>query len=278
MKNKYQNSIVYILILFCLTFLSFGAFFNIKAEAKMTTFLYAKVENDDVNLYKTPNATNENCLFAIPKSYFVLLLSNYNEMFYKAQYLDVVGFILKEQVSAVNETPNTPYAEATFYVFTTDGTTVMDSPTSFGKALTTIEKYENVTYYGHTNGEEKTKGRGTIWYYGKTKQGVFGYFYAGLCEINSSIPQNTEVVTTIANPFGESDNDYLYSLVDLTLGVKIVLLLLVLLPAIFLLLLAFKPNLFKKPHKKSCECATNSPKLKKTSNIKKIENYHDDIL
>lgn len=246
-----------------------------KVEAKLTTFLYAKVEDSGVNLYRSPNSINENIYFEIPQSYFVLLLSNYNNDFYKAQYQDVVGFVLKSQVFAINETPTTPFASATFYVFTTDGTTVMDTPTSLGKSLTTIEKYEEITYYGTTQGEEKTMGRGTTWYFGKTKQGVLGYFYAGLCEMNSDIPQNTETVTKATNPFGEDNNDYLYTLIDLSLGVKIVLLILVLLPAIFLLFLAFKPNFLCKPNVKTTK---HLPKKHLHNNIKQIENYPDDNL
>lgn len=250
------------------------------ASAKLTTFMYAKVESSGVNLYKTSNAINENAYFEIPSSYFVLLLSNYNSLFYKAQYQDIVGFILKSQVMPVNETPEMPYlTNTTFYVFTTDGTTVMDSPTSKGKALTTVEKYEEISYYGTILGEEKTMGRGNSWIFGKTKQGVMGYFYAGLCEMNSSIVPNNEIVTKATNPFSENDNDYLYSLVDLTPSVKIALLLLVLLPAIFLLFLAFKPtftgHLPFKRKKQSIKDAQPAKRQTRTA-IKRIESYPDD--
>ncbi len=276
MKNA-QKIVVVIFFLLCTIFTLPVA--PAQISAKLTTFLYAKVENSGVNLYNSPNAIAENIKFEIPNSYFVLLLSNYNDRFYKAQYLDAVGFVLKDQVLPVNETPQTPYAEATFYVFTTDGTAVMDSPTSTGKALTTIEKYEDVTYYGALEGEEKTLGRGTTWYFGKTKQGVTGYFYAGLCEMNNAISQNNETVTKATNPFGEDDNDYLYSLIDLSPGVKVVLLLLVLLPAIFLLILAFKPNIMNRSQKPTTKSNANvSPPKKKIRNIKKIENYPEDNL
>ncbi len=278
---KLARKITFFIIFALLCALSIPCFcVSTVASAKLTTFIYAKVESSGVNLYKSPNAINENAYFEIPSSYFVLLLSNYNSLLYKAQYQDVVGFILKEQVMPVNETPEMPYlTNATFYVFTTDGTTVMDSPTSKGKALTTVEKYEEISYYGTILGEEKTIGRGNSWIFGKTKQGVMGYFYAGLCEMNTAIVPNNEVVTRATSPFNESDNDYLYSLVDLTPSVKIALLLLVLLPAVFLLFLAFKPAFTGRlPFKKHKSPPKDAPPLKRQTRtaIKRIESYPDD--
>lgn len=272
-KNKFLILLIQIFVIIQL----FIPFFNpTKTSAKLTTFVYARVEQSNVYLYKSTNPLPQNAYFEVPESYFVLLLSNFNQIFYKAQYRDVVGYILKDEVSPVSEIPITPYlTDISFYAFTTDGTSIMNSPfNDFQSTLTTIEKYENVDYYGQIIGYEKTQGRGNIWYYGKTKQGVSGYMYSGLCEINQIIPTNTETVTKLDNPFGDNNDDYLYNLVDQSTGLKILLITLITLPSIFLLWLIFRP--IKTPIKENQIKVTKSERKNKT--IKQIQEFNDEEL
>ena len=70
------------------------ATFNITVFATDETSYYARIMFDDVFLYKEPteNNNNENIYFVLPQTYFVELLDKC-ENFYKARYLDKIGYV-----------------------------------------------------------------------------------------------------------------------------------------------------------------------------------------
>lgn len=240
---------------------------------ELTTYYYAQVTNANTYLYSFAQmSTDDNALFELPQSYFVLLISNYNDDFYKAQYRDLVGFVLKDEVSPVAETPESPYlTNITFRIYSSDGKSVYSAPTSKNSTVsTTAELLSSINYYGTISGEELVDGRGTTWFYCKANE-KFGYVYAGYCDKLSAIQQNTESVTLISNPFEDDDNSYLYNLVEMTSGVKLLVLFLLIVPALVLVYLLFKP--FKMEEQKA--------KIKsrsKAQTIKQIQDYYDDSL
>lgn len=212
------------------------------AKQALTSYIYARVESDNVSLYKTPSLSQtDNVLFDLPKSYFVLLITNFSTDFYKAQYRDVVGFVLKDSVEAVEETPVAPYLkDVTFRVFSSDGMHLMASPSISSMAICDVDITRDMDYYGTCYGDEMIDGRGNVWYY--TKYGEnFGYLYSGLCDRLSNIPVNNEQTTLKPNPFDNTNNDYLYSLIEMSLPMKILLIFLVSLPAFVIVILLFKP-------------------------------------
>lgn len=223
------------------------------ASYQLTSYVYARAENDGAYLYKTPSVVQEdNIYFEIPKSYFVLLISNFTTDFYKAQYRDIVGYVLKNTVSPVKEKPQTPYlTDITFRVFSSDGLEMLSSPfpSKYKAVVKTVELYKSIDYYGICYGDEYVDGRGNIWYY--CKDGESGYLYKGLCDNLGPIPLNMESTTTIENPFEDGDNDYLYSLIDLSIEMKILLVILVCAPSLLLVYMLFKPFKIKKNMAKS---------------------------
>lgn len=252
-------------ILFCFSFLlsSFGYSLHLKAKAsKYTTYTYAQISGEDTYLYKSINSTQiTNAYFLLPKTYFVLLLSNIAEDFYKVMYSDVVGYVLKNQVLPVNETPSTPYLQnITFRVYSSDGTNVFSTPfnTKNSTVVETVEVLSPLTYYGEILGDEFILNRGYSWVYCKTKSGNFGYVYKGLCDNFTPFTENSEKVTFKKNVFfEEDDNGYLYNLVNLTPGLKFLLIVLIILPSLGLIYLLFKPfkiekSLNKKNKNYSC--------------------------
>lgn len=254
--------LAFICLLFCLFSNAFiNSFIIKKANASAyTTYIYAQVKSDDTYLYKTPsNATVQNAYFALPNTYFVMLLSNYNDYFYKVQYRDLVGFVLKQKVFPIKEKPTTPYLQnITFRVYSSDGTKVYSSPfnTKDITPTTSVQVFETLNYYGYILGDELIQNRGLVWYYAKTQQSntnpspqesneeaklISGYFYSGLCDSLSYIPPNNEKVTYTNNVFLEEDNSFLFALIDLSPTLKILLVTLICLPSIGLVYLLFKP-------------------------------------
>ncbi len=243
--------------------------------SSLTSYTYARAETSGVYLYKSPSSLDpSNILFEIPETYFVGLLSNYDSKFYKVMYRDLTGFVLKSSVTPVKETPETPYLEnITFRVFSPGGTDLVANPTSKSPTvITTVEQNTTLNYYGKTVGQENISGRGSTWYFGTTTTGERGYIYKGLADQLSHIPLNSERTTAISSPFGES-NDYLYNLVDISLGSKILIILLTTLPVGLLIYLLLKPYKIEK------NLTSHTPKNKlHPKTIRQIQDQTDNTI
>lgn len=269
-----KKSLITIVIAFFILFSSTSSSIICQAKSNYTTYTYAQVKQDDVYLYKTNlSPAPINAYFKLPKTYFVLLLSNLDDTFYKAQYKDVVGFVLKSSVTPVKETPKTPYPQsATFRVYTSDGTTMLNSAYDTKSASTTgtASVLESLEFYGEISGDEFVENRGTTWYFGKNSKNQKGYLYAGYCDDLTTITPNTELVTPTEYPTFNEDNSYLYNLVNLTTPLKILLLALVILPCFILIYLLFKPFKLEKARQ------TIQKSKQKNQTINKIQQIIDD--
>ncbi|MBQ3047430.1 MAG: hypothetical protein IJD48_00245 [Clostridia bacterium] len=262
------------ILLFCFTFivyLNINLSYYCFAKSTYTTYTYAQVLQDNIYLYKSPTtAATLNAYFELPKTYFVLIISSIDNTYYKVQYKDIVGYVLKTSVSPIKETPQNPYPSSiTFRVYTNDGLNMIDNAfntknaTSTGKA----SLLENLEYYGKISGEELIPNRGTTWYYGKNNNNQKGYLYAGYCDDLSTILPNTEIVTKIEYPSFNDENGYLYNLVNLSNPLKILLILLVTLPCIFLVYLLFKPFELQKNKPKQTKSKQQNQALNKIQKI-----------
>ena len=241
----------------------------------LTTYTYARAETSGVYLYKSATSVeSSNILFEIPETYFVGLLSNYSNDFYKVMYRDLTGFVLKSSVTPVKEPPQTPYLEnITFRVYSPGGTDLVANPTSKSPTvITTVEQNAILNYYGKSIGQENISGRGSTWYFGTTATGERGYIYKGLADQLSHIPLNTERTNAISSPF-EDSNDHLYNLVDLSLGLKILIILLTTLPVGFLVYLLLKPYKIEKA------LTSHTPKTKlQSKTIHQIQDQTDTTI
>lgn len=271
-KNRFLTFIFICLFVFC-SCLPFYSLPFAKAS-HLTSFVYARVVTSNVYLYKTTNPISSNIYFEIPNTYFVLLIADFNDLFYKAQYRDVVGYVLKTDVVPVAETPENPYLEDySVYVFSSDGLNIMSTPNESAYLVTTTSLYTPLSFYGEKSGFEKTQGRGDTWYFIKVND-TFGYVYAGLCEDSNERTLNLEITTPIENPFLDNDNSYLYNLVNLTPGLTILLVILVSIPSLILLFLMFRPILPEKYLKSKRPIVHRRERKSKT--LKQIENLGDD--
>ena len=257
------------LLIYLSIFLSFNGFLN-QSYAYTKSKYFAKIENSETYIYSLPNDKNENKLFEIPKTYFVELLSQYNEYFYKAKYLDLTGYVKINEVSPVTNTPSNPYANnITFRVYSNDGLNIRSEPHT-KNGLETIKGSlnvldENIMYYGKISGEEVIKNRGTTWYYCKYKNDrevVLGYVYAGFCDMLSPIKENNENFTVCNNPF-TTNNTEINSTTN-NKDVKSLILIFTITPTLFLILLLFKP--FKIIEKESKKQTKSILKRKRKTN------------
>lgn len=169
---------------------------------------YAQILQAGCYLYKTPtdNTNYTNVYFMLENSYFVQLLSDYNEEFYKAKYIDTIGYVKKSQVQCVQGTPNTPFLNTiSFRVFNNTSRPMYDIPFA-NTNNPTLKLYlplycEDLIYYGKIYGESVVQERTNIWYYCKyTVTNECGYVYSDACDKMGSIVQNTEKLPYIDSP------------------------------------------------------------------------------
>lgn len=186
----------------------FTALFSPITSVEASSIAYAQILQTGCYLYKTPvdNTNYTNVYFMLENSYFVELISDYNDEFYKAKYLDAIGYVKKSQVQCVQGTPKTPFLNnISFRVFSSDSREMYDKPFAHTNNPT-LKVYlplycTDLIYYGKIYGESAIEERTNIWYYCKyTVTNECGYVYSDACDKMSTIVKNTEKLPYIDSP------------------------------------------------------------------------------
>lgn len=176
-------------------FLSFSpATTTVRADETKT--YYAKILNSNAYFYSSPTSYDDAKLFVIPSSYFVLLLDNAGEDFYYAKYLDLYGYVKKNEVTPMDGTPTNPYANSTFRNFSPNGLSVYSRPKSDAEILGSLNFLQtDITLYGEIIGEELFENSTNTWFYCSTTQNgnkITGYAFSYYCDIVTRPSENTE--------------------------------------------------------------------------------------
>ena len=249
---------LFIIFIFFLSFSQKELCFSFAATKTQN---FARITTDSVYIYSLPDNNSKNILFEIPKSYFVELISQYDEYFYKAKYIDITGYVKINEVNPVSSAPQNPYANnITFRVYSSDGINVRTEPytknglETIKGSLTVLD--ENVFYYGKIEGEEVIKNRGNVWYYCKyktNKEIICGYVYAGYCDMLTKINENNETSTYTTNPFFITQSEIINTQLTTNDNIKNTILIFTTIPTIIFLFLLFKPYQItnKEKHKKN---------------------------
>ena len=273
------------LTFFCLILLLLFCNIGVGNVAFADNIYYGRALASGIYLYSTPEITTDkaNRMFEIPVTYFVLLLGDENDLFYRAQYIDVYGFVLKSEVSCVQGTPAVPYVtNATFRVFTPNGANLRSSPyQTLGTTnlITSVPFLEtNFMYYGVCEGEEAISYKGNIWYYCKyvfQNQELYGYIYSPLCDLVTNIVQNTEQFEYVTPNFSTPNTDVAGESPYLTLSNpwQIIIIVLVCLPCLIIIYFLFKPT--KIATQKVVKTSTKKPKHKKKISKLKHSDYYE---
>lgn len=171
---------------------------------------FARIMQNDVYLYLTPIEADDftNIIFSLPRTFFVQLIDNAGNDFFKVKYKDFYGYVKKDKVQAVVGTPETPYLEdINFRVFAELSRDMRSCPTTKNdqsKQIVYIPNLSrNLTYYGSIKGETLIDGRTDIWYYCKysADKDYYGYVYSDFCdEMPKDLPTNNETLEYTALP------------------------------------------------------------------------------
>jgi hypothetical protein len=215
---------------------------NSFARADKTTYLYKSTSEDN---------SIDNIYCIIEKSYFVEIKDSVGD-FYSVNYNNASGFVKKNDVEEIIDTPQTPYPN-NIKIIIGNNCNLRSSPTTnstINNVIATIRSEEsNITFIGKIFSEEAIDFGGTTWYYVKYNDN-YGYIYNKYVKSITPIFENTEKVS-----YKSKINSNLENPITNTPSLIIVIILFI--PCIFVLIIIYYPN------KKYI-------KTKKTRNIEKL--------
>ncbi len=256
--------------------------------AKADNVYYGRAVENGVYLYSSAVVLEDmsNRIFEIPRTYFVQLLGNENDLFYRASYNDISGYVLKSSVSCIDQTPLNAYVEnVSFRVFTPNGANLRSSPNQTKGAtnlITAIPFLEtNLLYYGICEGEEAISYKGNIWYYCKyisQNSVVYGYVYSPLCDLLTPFSENQEKYEYITPNFTQSPqnpNDP-NKFLTITKPWQILVIVLISLPCLGIIYFLFKPTKIAGQKTNVKHAKRNKAKKKKISRLKHSDYYELD--
>ena len=214
------------------------------SHAEVDGDFYGKIASENVYLFSSPNASST--LFKLPYSYFVKI-NDIRDDYYQVIYKDLAGYVLKSDVRLMEGTPSSPYLNLSFSIFTSYS--LYEQANTNSNVLCELSENQTLTYYGATSGELASD-KSDIWYYASANvNGIIyhGYIYS---EIANSLPEiviNTE-------EFEEVDESVLTDATpqfnSLSTGTKVLLIIAITVPSVFILFFLIKPNKLTKSKSK----------------------------
>src|SRR5574344_1368944 len=244
----------FLIIISVLSFLFVSIFVVKKTQNELvstenTTSGYAKVITNDCYLFKDSN--NKDKYFLLEQSYFVKVIEDVDNLFYKVEYIDFFGYVPKSKIQFVEEYPKNPYLSGiTFDIYDLGNVCLRSTPESLENDKNVICTIPNSTkdllFYGKISGEEAIKELGNLWYYcsyqDKNGKLYYGYVYSPLTRNLSSITNSSENLTVVnVTSFLPVE-----SLLYLNLSTKNMLIVITTIPSIFVIALLTIPKKNKK--------------------------------
>ena len=213
------------------------------ASTQSFTSCYAKVLTNDC--YLLSSASEDSKIFLLEQSYYVKVVDNFDDIYYKVKYLEFNGFVKKSNLGFVEEFPKEPFLTGiTFDIYDLGNVCMRSTPQTVANdsnILCTIDiSTKDLTYYGKCAGEEAISNLGNVWYYSayQDKYGNLykGYIYAPLTRNLSPIASSDENLSIVnISSFMPVDN-----LLYLNLSTKNMLIVITVIPTLFITLLLTK--------------------------------------
>lgn len=201
---------------------------------------FAKVL-ESTNLYKYSSTSDEinNIICIVEKTYFVEIISEMNDL-YHVNYNGIKGYVKKNDVKEITNTPSTPYP---YNIKITIGTdcNFRSSPTiksNYNNIITTLNAGENnLIFIGRIFSDEAIDFGGRTWYFVKYN-GEYGYIYNKYIKSITPIYENTEKVSyktentvTLTNPITHTPT--------------LIIIILLFIPCIIILFILYLPRKYK---------------------------------
>lgn len=229
------------MFVFLLVFMLFDVkFCNINiASAESENIVYAKALENCV-LYKSQTLDDDlnNIYFIVPETYFVVVLSNVDDLICKVQYDKYIGYVKSNSILVATFVPIVKTLEdIKCDIKQTSGTQIWNKPSAFGDVLTTIPAgMKDINYIASVYGDIPNGGESNIWFYisytpATNSTNVYeGYIYSenttNLSEIVVNAETNPEVI--------ELENNIVDNTINISSTFKTILIALISIPIILL--------------------------------------------
>ncbi len=230
---------------------------------------YARVETNGSYLYKTAtaNPSTSNIWCELEKTYFVQILNNYNDYFYKVSYNSIIGFAKKSDLSIVLSTPLMPYPSGiNINIKNTSGCYLRSSPiskTTNNNIIKTLNKgTKNILFIGYIHGDENIDLKGNLWYLVKYEDEI-GYIFSDFVENKVTLYPNLEEISLLNNLPSSLLN-------PINNSTTLILIVVILLPCLIILSIMFLPK------KVTANIRKKNKKLKEVK-INEITDIYNDL-
>lgn len=263
-----KKNFLYLILITLVLFQALIPSQSIVANANGTK--YARINGSGNYLYKTAteNPQINNIWCELENSYFIEIIADYNNDFYKVNYNSIVGFALKKNLSEVISTPASPYPSGiNISIDDSSGCYLRSTPiskTSTNNIIKTLDKgTNNILFIGYIHGDECVDLKGNLWYLVKYGTEI-GYIYSSFVSNKVTIYPNLEEVSLLNNNVSST------MLNPLTNTTTLILVICIMIPCLIILILLFCP----KP--KTSKIRNNKNSVKQVD-INELTDIYNDV-
>ncbi len=242
--------------------------------SKSETITYAKALSF-CNLYKNDSMNENEIIFIVPESYFVMIIEIVNDECFRVQYKKYVGYVKSKNVTICEFVPIVKYLNGiTLDIKQSSGTQIWSSPSVSSSILATVSAgVKDIEYIAYTYGDIPSGGNCNLWYYilytpAENATNVYeGYVYSenttNLTEITLNLESNPEVISD------ENSGDDLFVVSSSVKTIVVTIIAIPIILFILIILYKFAKKFIKTTNKENFE-------NNKTINTYNSNNYPSD--
>lgn len=277
--------------LLTLIFVAFSVFFccaftdTSVNDTSTQTVSWVRITNENTWLYKNPSATEGDKLFVLAYTYYAKVLESTQNGFYYVELLEnssgfvkIYGYVLKDDVTAEEETPVSPTYPTVFTTVKTSNLILFSAPSASSASVCAVYEGQTLYYFGSYPAKDKT------WYFVRFGQNLC--YVDSLCVTTPAIslhptPLPTQSVTPPVEetPPTETPEDSVEQTNDFS-KLQIAIITLVALSALVVVIILFLPAKSKKQNFENCDASFNglAPIQQGSASNEPKPRYFDDFL
>ena len=205
---------------------------------------YGLVVEANSILYRNPveSDASDNIYFYLPETYFVEVLEQVDQVFYKVRYDDIEGYVKFSSINIKDYEPVSVFPSNLILTVTGEiDAYVKTFPNTSSQKVTELPSGSSVQYYNKIYGQELNSGS-PYWYYVKIQNGAqtqYGYIYEDYVTVQSEIiiPNDTSAKPAPQDKDPDEKLNETYNF-----WTQIIIALAICIPVVFIIYLIFKPR------------------------------------
>lgn len=277
--------------LLTLIFVTFSAFFccafaDSPIEDNPTqTPVWIRITNEDTWLYKNPTSTEGDKLFVLAYTYYAKVLESTQNGFYYVELMEnssgfvkIYGYVLKEDVTAEEETPVSPTYPTVFTTVKTSNLILFSAPSVSSASVCAVYEGQTLYYFGSYPTNDKT------WYFVRFGQNLCYVDALGVTTPAISLHPTPLPIQSVTPPIEETPpteqpQDQVEQSNDFS-KLQIAIIALVALSALVVVIILFLPAKSKKQKFENCDVGLSElePLHQSTGLSEPKPRYFDDFL